>query len=64
MREFVVGTGGAALRPFATIRANSVARSSSAHGVLKLTLRAGSYDWRFVPVAGDTFTDAGIGTCH
>ena len=64
MREFVVGTGGAALRPFATIRANSEVRSSSAHGVLKLTLRAGGYDWHFVPVSGKTFTDAGTGACH
>jgi hypothetical protein len=33
-------------------------------GVLRLTLRPGSYDWRFVPVAGAVFTDAGSGRCH
>jgi hypothetical protein len=64
IREFVVGTGGAALRSFVTIRPNSVVRSAAAHGVLKLTLRAGTYDWQFVPVAGDTFSDSGTGTCH
>jgi hypothetical protein len=29
-----------------------------------LTLKTTSYDFRFVPVAGQTFTDAGSGTCH
>jgi hypothetical protein len=33
-------------------------------GVLKLTLRDGGYDWQFLPVAGQTFTDTGSGTCH
>ena len=64
IREFVVGTGGAALRPFATVRANSVVRNASTYGVLKLTLRAGGYDWRFVPVAGQAFADSGSATCH
>jgi hypothetical protein len=64
IREFVVGTGGGGLRPFATIAANSEVRNASTFGVLKLTLRAGGYDWRFVPVAGQSFTDAGSGACH
>jgi len=29
-----------------------------------LTLHAGSYDWKFIPVKGKTFTDSGSGTCH
>jgi hypothetical protein len=64
IREFVVGTGGAALRPFDAILPNSERRSASSHGVLKLTLRADGYDWAFVPVAGSVFTDAGSGSCH
>jgi hypothetical protein len=32
--------------------------------VLKLTLNAGSYAWKFLPIAGQTFTDSGTGTCH
>jgi acid phosphatase type 7 len=59
--EFVAGTGGAEGRPFETIRAHSVSRSSTTFGVLKLTLHAGSFDWQFVPQAGMTFTDAGTG---
>ena len=31
---------------------------------LKLTLRASDYDWNFVPIAGQTFTDAGTAACH
>jgi acid phosphatase type 7 len=61
IREFVVGTGGAERRPFANIKANSQVRNASTFGVLKLTLHATSYDFRFVPQAGKTFTDARTG---
>ena len=64
IREFVVGTGGADLRPFEMIRSNSEVRNADIHGVLKLTLHPTSYDWEFVPVAGETFTDSGSGSCH
>ena len=64
IREFVVGTGGASYYPFDVIKSNSEARSAGAHGVLKLTLRAGSYDWQFVPEAGKTFTDSGSDDCQ
>lgn len=52
VREFVVGTGGKNQTPFATIRANSAARSSGTFGVLSLALHAGGYDWRFLPADG------------
>ena len=64
VRQFVVGTGGVALRPVGTAIANSEARNDDSHGVLKFTLRAGEYDWEFLPVFGDSFTDRGSGTCH
>ena len=54
IREFVVGTGGKNQTPFATIRANSAARSTGAFGVLTLALHPLGYDWRFVPAAGST----------
>jgi hypothetical protein len=63
IREFVVGTGGAHLHDFQTIRENSEARDASTWGVLKLTLHATSYDWEFVPVAGGTFRDMGRAVC-
>jgi len=63
IREFVVGTGGGDLRAFATIRANSEARISGMYGVLKLTLRATTYDWEFVPEPGASGTDRGSASC-
>ena len=64
IRQFVVGTGGGTQRGFGKIRPNSQARNASTPGVLKLTLNSGSYSWKFVPVAGKTFTDSGITSCH
>ncbi len=64
IREFVVGTGGAGQRGFGTIRANSKVRHSGTFGVLELTLGAQSYSWRFLPVAGGTFSDAGVQATH
>jgi hypothetical protein len=63
MREFVVGTGGKDLRGFATVRPNSQVRNATTFGVLKLTLHATSYDWQFVPIAGQSFTDSGSAAC-
>ncbi len=63
IREFVVGTGGASHYSFGTPVANSEVRDATSFGVLKLTLHPGGYDWKFVPVAGASFTDAGSGTC-
>ncbi len=64
IREFVVGTGGASLRAFSTIRANSQVRNSATHGVIKLTLSATGYTWQFIPAGSGTFKDSGSGTCH
>ncbi|MER7762360.1 DNRLRE domain-containing protein [Streptomyces sp. NPDC097619] len=64
LRQFVAGMGGASLYGFGTIQPNSEARNNNTFGVLKLTLRSGSYDWQFVPEAGKTYNDSGTGTCH
>jgi hypothetical protein len=64
IREFVVGTGGAGLYAFSTPQPNSEVRNATTHGVLKLTLHQGSYDWQFAPIAGQTFTDSGSANCH
>ncbi|MCC6455487.1 MAG: metallophosphoesterase [Caldilineaceae bacterium] len=63
IREFVVGTGGANVHPFGTIQPNSEVRNSDTWGVLRLTLHPTRYDWQFIPVAGQTFTDAGSADC-
>jgi acid phosphatase type 7 len=64
IREFVVGTGGAHHHSFNTIQPNSQVRNATTYGVLKLTLHPSSYEWKFVPVAGKTFTDSGTTSCH
>jgi acid phosphatase type 7 len=64
IREFVVGTGGAALSPIMVIKANSEVRSSGTFGVLRFVLHKTSYDWEFIPVEGQTFNDHGSATCH
>jgi hypothetical protein len=64
MREFVVGTGGAFFTGMSSPRPNSEVRQNNTFGVMKLTLHPTSYDWKFVPEAGKTFTDSGSTACH
>jgi hypothetical protein len=64
IRQFTVGTGGAELYEFTTVLPNSEVRDNSTHGVLRLTLGDGGYEWEFVPVAGGSFRDSGAGSCH
>jgi acid phosphatase type 7 len=63
VRSFTVGTGGARLYSWRTPRPNSDFRDNSSHGVLRLTLAAGSYSWAFVGVAGAPL-DTGMAQCH
>jgi hypothetical protein len=44
--------------------ANSQVLQNTTFGVLELSLHATSYDWRFVPEAGKTFTYVGSTACH
>ena len=62
--EIVAGMGGESHMTFGTAVANSLVRNATAYGVLKLTLHASSYDWQFLPIAGQTFTDSGTQACH
>jgi acid phosphatase type 7 len=64
IREFVVGTGGAELGGFNYTARHSQVRNANTRGVLKLRLKSGEYSWKFVPVAGKTFTDSGTTSCH
>ncbi len=63
MVQFVVGTGGSNNTPWTIIQPNSIIRENTEFGVLKLTLHADSYDWRFIPVNGG-FSDSGTASCH
>jgi hypothetical protein len=51
-------------RPLDNHRSFSQVRNTGTFGVLRLVLRPAGYDWRFLPEAGRTFTDAGHGACH
>jgi Calcineurin-like phosphoesterase len=65
IRQFVVGTGGAFMTGIGSPRiAGSQVVQNDTFGVLKLTLHPTSYEWRFVPIAGRTWTDSGSGQCH
>jgi len=68
IREIAAGTGGGEtlyqLKNPIPVGSNIEVRNNTTHGILKVTLRAGAYDWRFIPVPGETFTDSGTGTCH
>ena len=64
VRAFTVGTGGEAVGGFGTILPTSEARSGVTNGVIKFTLHANSYDWQFIPIAGETFTDSGTTAVH
>lgn len=63
VRQVVVGTGGKSLYPITTVQPNSVARSDSGFGWLKLTLHRSSADLQYVPVDGNTFSDKTTITC-
>jgi acid phosphatase type 7 len=63
LRQFTVGTGGAQLTSFPRMNVNSEARAS-VWGVLKVTLRADSYEWEFLAVPPEGFRDSGSGTCR
>jgi calcineurin-like phosphoesterase family protein len=64
IRQFTVGTGGAPLYVFRETQPNSEAQNNTTHGVIKLTLGNGSYNWEFVPAVSGAFTDSGTGACH
>jgi acid phosphatase type 7 len=67
IRQFIVGTGGRGTGQTPTVRryGSEVAHGGDKEfGVLKLTLSATSYSWRFIPVAGKSFSDSGTGSCH
>ena len=64
IRQFTVGTGGAALQSGFSPLATSEVRRDDTYGILKLTLHATTYDWQFLPIAGSTFTDSGTGSVH
>ncbi len=66
IRQFVVGTGGepGGTEVYHADAPNMQVVKTNVYGVLRLSLRADAYAWRFVPIAGKTFTDSGSTRCH
>lgn len=64
IRSFVIGTGGAKLTPMFFPKAITESRQNDVHGVLKLRLFQGSYDWEFIPVLSAIYADRGQASCH
>jgi hypothetical protein len=64
IRQFTLGTGGAGIYSFKSAAQPNSERRGTPNGVLKLTLRADGYDWNFIPVEGQSFSDTGSGACH
>ena len=64
IREFVVGTGGKSLFPFASGTSPAPQyHDETDFGVLVMTLHASSYDWAFKRTDGTT-VDTGTTACH
>ncbi|HEX2638324.1 MAG TPA: metallophosphoesterase [Gemmatimonadales bacterium] len=64
IRTMVVGMGGIGGSSLTNVFPLSEARNGNTFGVLKLYLYDDSYAWKFVPVAGKTYSDSGSTACH
>jgi hypothetical protein len=65
IREIVAGTGGKDQSDYGILPSTQFPIvNGTTFGVLRLALHSNSYDWRFLPEAGSSFTDAGSDTCH
>ncbi len=59
-----MGTGGKSHYEIELPLSNGEVHNDYTYGVLKLTFHPKSYDWHFIPVEGEAFTDSGRGRCH
>ena len=64
IKHFTVGTGGEAHHVAGAPKPTSEALDAFTFGIFKLVLHPTSYDWTFLPVAGETFTDSGTASVH
>jgi hypothetical protein len=64
LRQIIVGTGGAGIGTSTDTPANLEVANGTTYGVMKLWLDTDGYYWKFIPIAGQTFTDMGYTACH
>lgn len=62
--EIIAGSGGIGGGSETNLFPTHVTGDGSTFGVLKLWLYEDSFAWKFVPVAGKTYTDSGSTACH
>jgi len=63
IRQFIVGTGGAGLGGYREKAKNIEVINNEKHGILKLILGKGEYEWEFISTDG-SFVDKGRDVCH
>ncbi len=64
IRTIIAGMGGIGGGSVSSVFPTSQVRNGDTRGVIKLYLYDDSYAWKFLPVAGKTFTDSGSTACH
>ena len=64
IRQLVVGTGGEDRAGNPAPITGSEVRNNTTFGVVRLDLHPTSFDWRFLPEPGKTFSDSGSQQCH
>ena len=64
VREIIAGMGGIGSGSPNSSYSLSEASNGNTFGVLKLYLYDDSYAWKFIPIAGKTYTDSGSTACH
>jgi hypothetical protein len=66
--EFIIGTGGDSYQPLpdpGDLPTKIAAAQDTSYGLLRLTLQAGGYDYRWITAADQpAFRDIGTGVCH
>ncbi|HEY6110764.1 MAG TPA: Ig-like domain-containing protein, partial [Gemmatimonadales bacterium] len=62
--EIIAGSGGIGGGSVTDLFPTHVTGNGDTRGVLKLYLYDDSFAWRFIPIAGKTYTDTGSTACH
>jgi hypothetical protein len=64
LQAFVAATGGQSGYTYTSTAPNSITKAAGVYGALMLTLRNGSYDWKFDQAVGSGYSPSGSGTCR
>lgn len=62
--EIIAGSGGIGGGTLTNLFPTHITGNGDTRGVLKLYLYDDSFAWKFIPIAGKTYTDSGSTACH